>query len=86
MTKAPQLTFEFEIGLSALPAFVEAPGFVHAAPQWSYCDVYCRRPTIRYRLTLWPGQDREWTDPEVHSMCAECASKTIARGNRLTVI
>lgn len=86
MTPAPQLTFEFEAGLPALPVLAEAPSSVHAAPTWSYCDVYCRRPTVRYMLTLWPGQDREWTDPEVHSMCAACASKTTARGNRLTAI
>ena len=86
MTGAPQLTFDLGLGVPALPALAEAPCSADATPEWSYCENYCRGAINSYRLTLWPGQEREWTDAEEHRMCAECAAKTIARGNRLSVI
>ena len=85
-TGAPQLTFDLDLGVPPLPALVEAPGSAAATPEWFYCENYCRGPINRYRLTLWPGQAREWTDAEEHRMCAECSTKTIAIGNRLSVI
>lgn len=82
---AAQLTFELDgcviaapIGSTALLGEIDR--------DWSYCASYCRAEIRQYELTLFVGQDREWTDPEPHDICDDCARKTVARGNRLRLL
>ena len=61
--------------------------FAEESPsEWTFCAAYCEGEIRPYRLTLWPGQDREWTDPETHYCCDKCARETVARGNRMVLI